>query len=419
MRSAGQNKMPGGSPASVLSRTDAFGATDDDRAGAPKSLADARKLLPNGTAGASVDGVPAGNHRAGFPQHAALGFLPESSPAQWPTSTTPEYAIDDFGIAQLAARLGGTAGEKALMPRAQNRQKVRDPVSGTVVPRSRTGFDRAVDLSKAGSQFCEASGDRFPRAAGPGSAARQGRQKPSTQVGLLLGVAVGAEGVPPVGEALRGPDGPELGVVTLPDAVVPGVLGVAGAPEAEAPGPVAGGTAAEVRGLAAVGASAGGLEAGVVAPGAGPPWDEGLSGTEVAGGAEEEPADITAATVPPPTTASAATTAATVRRVLRRGSSAGSCPAAVRGPPAGAATAARSGGSSAFATYGPARGCAAADPSAGGGSGTAAGRRRVSSSSGPPTPGPSASGPPTPGPSRGGRSTGDRPAGPRGSMSGA
>ncbi|MFK0168705.1 GH92 family glycosyl hydrolase [Streptomyces sp. NPDC090306] len=161
MLNAGQNKMAGDSLDVVLSEADAFGATDYDRAGALASLKAAQTLIANDASGAPAGGVPATNHRAGFYQYAALGFEPSTSSIAWPTSTTLEYAIDDFAIAQLADRLGDSAAREKFMQRAQSWQNLYDPVQNALTPRNKNGFDRTVDLDVNTGQFSEGSGSQY------------------------------------------------------------------------------------------------------------------------------------------------------------------------------------------------------------------------------------------------------------------
>jgi predicted alpha-1,2-mannosidase len=161
MLNAGQNKMDGDSLDSVLASMDAFGATDYDRAGALAALKSAQTLVPNDAPGAPAGGVPATNHRAGFYQYAALGFEPDTAGIQWPTSTSLEYAVDDFGIAQLAQRQGDSAAYDTFMGRAQSWQDLFDPGQNALTPRTKNGFDRGVSLTTNTGQFSEASGAQY------------------------------------------------------------------------------------------------------------------------------------------------------------------------------------------------------------------------------------------------------------------
>lgn len=161
MLDAGQNKMDGDSLNSVLASMDAFGATDYDRAGALASMKASQTLVANDAPGAPAGGVPATNHRNGFYQYAGLGFEPDTNGIQWPTSTTLEYAVDDFGIAQMAQRLGDTSAYATFTQRAQSWQNLFDPARAALTPRNKNGFDRGVDLNVNTGQFAEASGTQY------------------------------------------------------------------------------------------------------------------------------------------------------------------------------------------------------------------------------------------------------------------
>ncbi|MGQ4516948.1 GH92 family glycosyl hydrolase [Streptomyces sp. DW26H14] len=161
MLNAGQNKMDGDSLNSVVASMDAFGATDYDRAGALASMESSQRLVPKDAQGAPAGGIPATNHRGGFYQYAGLGFVPESNGTQWPTSASLEYAVDDFGIAQLAGRLHDTSAYGTFMQRAQSWQDLFDPGRNALTPRGKTGFDRGLDLDVNTGQFSEASGSQY------------------------------------------------------------------------------------------------------------------------------------------------------------------------------------------------------------------------------------------------------------------
>src|SRR5690606_2483853 len=77
------------------------------------------------------------------------------------TSKTLEYAVDDFGIAQLARRLGDKKTYDRYMVRAQNWQNVFDDASDHIRPRERNGFDRSFNLGERGNQFEQATGYQY------------------------------------------------------------------------------------------------------------------------------------------------------------------------------------------------------------------------------------------------------------------
>jgi predicted alpha-1,2-mannosidase len=162
MLDVGQNKLNGDSLDSVLASLDAFGATGYDRSTALHTLVAAQTLQPNGTAG-TTNGVPDLNHRQAAYQYTGLGFLTSgSSGAATPTSASLEYAVDDFGIAQLAQRLGDTADYATFMNRAQSWQNLFDPAENGLNARAKTGFDRTDSLANDNDgQFAEGSGLQY------------------------------------------------------------------------------------------------------------------------------------------------------------------------------------------------------------------------------------------------------------------
>jgi predicted alpha-1,2-mannosidase len=162
MLDVGQNKLNGDSLDSILASLNSFGATDFDRTTALRTLVAAQTLQPNGTAG-TTNGVSNLNHRQAAYQYTGLGFLTSgSSGADTPTSATLEYAVDDFGIAQLAQSLGDAADYNTFMQRAQSWQNLFDPAENGLNARAKTGFDRTDSLANDNDgQFAEGSGDQY------------------------------------------------------------------------------------------------------------------------------------------------------------------------------------------------------------------------------------------------------------------
>ncbi|WP_404205711.1 GH92 family glycosyl hydrolase [Streptomyces wuyuanensis] len=143
-----QQKMSGDSLQSLLSSIDAFGSTDYDRRAALQSMKDTQSLPADRTL-----------RRHGY-QYTSVGFV-ENRKQDAATSKTLEYAIDDFGIAQLAKRLGDKKTYDRFMQRAQNWQNVFDDQSRHIRPRDRNGFDRGFNLGERGDQFEQATGWQY------------------------------------------------------------------------------------------------------------------------------------------------------------------------------------------------------------------------------------------------------------------
>ncbi|MFC5959012.1 GH92 family glycosyl hydrolase [Streptomyces pratens] len=143
-----QQKMSGDSLQSVVASIDAFGSTDYDRRAALGLMKSTQDLPADSTL------------RRHAYQYATAGFI-ENRKGDSATSKTLEYAVDDFGIAQLAGRLGDRATYDRYMVRAQNWQNVFDDASDHIRPRERTGFDRGFDLGERGNQFEQATGYQY------------------------------------------------------------------------------------------------------------------------------------------------------------------------------------------------------------------------------------------------------------------
>ena len=181
-----QQKMSGDSLQSVVASIDAFGSTDYDRDAALASMV-ATQTLPD-TSTNRVNGY----------QYTGLGFI-ESRKNDAATSKTLEYAIDDFGIAQLAGRLGDDDAYATFMTRAQSWQNVFDPVTEEIRPRERNGFVRDFDLAGGGSQFEQGTGYQYgwmvPQNLGTLIAKRGGVEEVTAELDHFLSqLDVGANG---------------------------------------------------------------------------------------------------------------------------------------------------------------------------------------------------------------------------------
>ncbi|MFF6814105.1 GH92 family glycosyl hydrolase [Streptomyces sp. NPDC012403] len=143
-----QQKMSGDSLQSVVASIDAFGSTDYDRRAALESMKSTQDLPADSTL------------RRHAYQYATVGFI-ENRKGDSATSKTLEYAVDDFGIAQLARRLGDQETYDRYMVRAQNWQNLFDDASDHIRPRDRAGFDRGFNLGERGDQFEQATGYQY------------------------------------------------------------------------------------------------------------------------------------------------------------------------------------------------------------------------------------------------------------------
>ncbi|MGW3726802.1 GH92 family glycosyl hydrolase, partial [Streptomyces sp. NPDC000851] len=110
---------------SILASMYAFGATDFP----------AEAALASMVKGATTIQKTSARHieRPGLADYQSLGYLPGD------VSTTLEYTTADFGIAQLAGRLGDTETQATFMKRAQNWQNLFNPANSWIQPRNRDG----------------------------------------------------------------------------------------------------------------------------------------------------------------------------------------------------------------------------------------------------------------------------------------
>lgn len=128
-----QNKMNGDALQSIVASLDAFGSTGYDRQAALDSMVASQSLPGDGSS------------RTDLLSSVAVGWLEDRRSNS--ASTTLDYAMADFGIAQLAGRLGDDASADAFMTRAQHWRHLVSPTRNAIVPRDRTGYWSGFDLS--------------------------------------------------------------------------------------------------------------------------------------------------------------------------------------------------------------------------------------------------------------------------------
>jgi predicted alpha-1,2-mannosidase len=110
---------------SILASMYAFGATGFDAKDALASMVKGATTVQKSTA-RYVE-------RFGLDDYQKLGYLPGDP------SSTLEYTTADFGIAELAGRLGDTATQAEFMSRAQYWQNLFNPADDHLQPRNRDG----------------------------------------------------------------------------------------------------------------------------------------------------------------------------------------------------------------------------------------------------------------------------------------
>ncbi|MEU6357336.1 GH92 family glycosyl hydrolase [Streptomyces sp. NPDC047072] len=128
-------QMTGDSSVALIANLYAYGARDFD-------LDTALEYLVKGAT--SVDSTPgAYQERPGIEDYLARGYANNSvvrgDHARVGASVTLEWAIDDFGIAQLAKAAGDLDTARTFTRRAQNWQNVLNPATGYLSPRGEDG----------------------------------------------------------------------------------------------------------------------------------------------------------------------------------------------------------------------------------------------------------------------------------------
>ncbi|KPI21132.1 alpha-1,2-mannosidase [Actinobacteria bacterium OK074] len=132
---------------SILASMYAFGATGFDAKDALTSMVKgATRVQPSGARYVE---------RYGLADYEKLGYLPGDP------STTLEYTSADFGIAQLAGRLGDASTRAEFMGRAQNWQNLFNPANDSVQPRNRDGSFLAGYDPADSSWYMEGNGAQY------------------------------------------------------------------------------------------------------------------------------------------------------------------------------------------------------------------------------------------------------------------
>lgn len=160
--------MVGDSADPILASVAAFGAGSFDRGAALAAMVRGANAECRSANGDYLE-------RQGLPQYLRLGYVPfdldtrarnansvyGSPDSVWASaSTTLEYAIDDFAIAQFAARARGDRPTyRAFMQRSANWRRLYNPRRGLVEPRLESGAFPAPYSDRRGAGFAE--GDAF------------------------------------------------------------------------------------------------------------------------------------------------------------------------------------------------------------------------------------------------------------------
>jgi len=226
----GQSMTMVGDPADpIVASAAAFGARRFDAAAAQEAML---KGAEEGCRSADGDYV----ERQGIDQYRALGYVPfdldtrrrnanslfGDPEAVWASAaTTLEYAIDDFSIAQFAARsLGAAATYRAFMLRSGNWRNLLDRRSGQIEPRFEDGTFAPHYDNLHGAGFAEGDSSQYtwlvPQNPAGLFAAIGGRAAAVTRLDRFLRSLNGGPGATHADHALLGNE-PNLNVPWLYD----------------------------------------------------------------------------------------------------------------------------------------------------------------------------------------------------------
>jgi predicted alpha-1,2-mannosidase len=221
--------MVGDSADPILASAAAFGAGGFDRGAALAAMVKGASEPCHSANGEYVE-------RQGLPQYLRLGYVPfdidtltrnansiyGSPESVWASaSTTLEYAIDDFSIAQLAARsLRDRATYAAFMARSANWRNLFDPASGLIEPRYESGAFPSPYNPGSGAGFAEGDSYQYtwmvPQDPAGLAAAMGGPGRAAARLDGYLRELNGAAGATHTDHAVLG-DEPSLGAPWLYD----------------------------------------------------------------------------------------------------------------------------------------------------------------------------------------------------------
>jgi predicted alpha-1,2-mannosidase len=156
---SGQDKQQGDALQTMIASYAAFGDTGFNEAEALNSMLSTQ----------SLPGI--GSTRSNLLSDVAVGWIEDRNSIA--TSTTLDYAMADFDIAQFAKELGNTTQSEAFMTRAQHWENLVSSNVHQIVPRDRSGYwsgfnlnDRNFELNKvnqgaANEQFDQSTGNQY------------------------------------------------------------------------------------------------------------------------------------------------------------------------------------------------------------------------------------------------------------------
>jgi predicted alpha-1,2-mannosidase len=158
---SGQDKQQGDALQTMVASYAAFGDTGFDEGAALDSMLSTQSLPGTGST------------RSNLLSDVAVGWIEDRNSVA--TSTTLDYAMADFDIAQFAKELGNTTQSEAFMTRAQHWEDLVSSNIHQIVPRDRSGYWSGFDLNErnfsgnkppngsaaANEQFDQSTGNQY------------------------------------------------------------------------------------------------------------------------------------------------------------------------------------------------------------------------------------------------------------------
>ncbi|MFI5688169.1 GH92 family glycosyl hydrolase [Streptomyces sp. NPDC051636] len=180
----GTHVMTGDPGHAAVASIYAFGGTSFDANGALASMVHAATTVTDADRSSDGWNVMVVGERPSLDQYLSTGYVPSDGHAWGGAGETLEDVSADFGIAQLAQRLGDTGTSSQFLSRAQNWKNVFNPGTGYIQQRDSSGAWQSFD--PAGDDgFAEGSAAQytwmvpfnvkglFAKMGGPASAARR------------------------------------------------------------------------------------------------------------------------------------------------------------------------------------------------------------------------------------------------------
>ncbi|MFI5907503.1 GH92 family glycosyl hydrolase [Dactylosporangium sp. NPDC051541] len=138
----------------------AFGGTTFDAAGALTSMVHAATTVTAADLSRTGWNVMVVGERPSLDKYLSIGYVPSDGNAWGGAGETLEDVSADFGISQLAGRLGDTGNATQFLNRAQNWKNVFNPANGYIQERNSAGVWQSFDPASSNG-FAEGSSAQY------------------------------------------------------------------------------------------------------------------------------------------------------------------------------------------------------------------------------------------------------------------